>query len=140
MDSFFGIFFGALAIIAFGACIGAGLRGRPGRLFGLAILKIGLVCLFVLLLFVDSFPHNEWPVPSSVSAARAGWQRVLWGRMMSRRGRIDGNAEARLSPLFSRPFSHIPLRRARPGFPSFPFPAGGEAGRRLSAGYPAFLQ
>ena len=62
------------------------------------------------------------------------------GRMMSRRGRIDGNAEARLSPLFSRPFSHIPLRRARPGFPSFPFPAGGEAGRRLSAGYPAFLQ
>ena len=59
MDSFFGIFFGALAIIAFGACIGAGLRGRPGRLFGLAILKIGLVCLFVLLLFVDSFPHNE---------------------------------------------------------------------------------
>ena len=59
MDSFFGIFFGALAIIAFGACIGAGLRGRPGRLFGLAILKIGLACLFVLLLFVDSFPHNE---------------------------------------------------------------------------------
>lgn len=59
MDSVFGIFFGALAIIAFGACIGAGLRGRPGRLFGLAILKIGLVCLFVLLLFVDSFPHNE---------------------------------------------------------------------------------
>ena len=143
MDSVFGIFFGALAIIAFGACIGAGLRGRPGRLFGLAILKIGLACLFVLLLFVDSFPHNEiilWPVPSSVSAARAGWQRVLWGRMMSRRGRIDGNAEARLSPLFSRPFSHIPLRRARPGVPSFPFPAGGEAGRRLSAGYPAFLQ
>lgn len=36
-----------------------GLRGRPGRLFGLAILKIGLACLFVLLLFVDSFPHNE---------------------------------------------------------------------------------
>ena len=143
MDSVFGIFFGALAIIAFGACIGAGLRGRPGRLFGLAILKIGLVCLFVLLLFVDSFPHNEiilWLVPASVSAARAGWRRVLWGRMMSRRGRIDGNAEARLSPLFSRPFSHIPLRRARPGFPSFPFPAGGEAGRRLSAGYPAFLQ
>ena len=59
MDSVFGIFFGALAIIAFGACIGAGLRGRPGRLFGLAILKIGLACLFVLLLFVDSFPHNE---------------------------------------------------------------------------------
>ena len=59
MDSFFGIFFGALAIIAFVACIGAGLRGRPGRLFGLAILKIGLACLFVLLLFVDSFPHNE---------------------------------------------------------------------------------
>ena len=55
MDSVFGIFFGALAIIAFGA----GLRGRPGRLFGLAILKIGLACLFVLLLFVDSFPHNE---------------------------------------------------------------------------------
>lgn len=24
-----------------------------------AILKIGLACLFVLLLFVDSFPHNE---------------------------------------------------------------------------------
>ena len=59
VDSVFGIFFGALAIIAFGACIGAGLRGRPGRLFGLAILKIGLACLFVLLLFVDSFPHNE---------------------------------------------------------------------------------
>ena len=59
MDSVFGIFFGALGIIAFGACIGAGLRGRPGRLFGLAILKIGLACLFVLLLFVDSFPHNE---------------------------------------------------------------------------------
>ena len=149
MDSVFGIFFGALAIIAFGACIGAGLRGRPGRLFGLAILKIGLACLFVLLLFVDSFPHNEiilWLVLMLMAgalicfAARAGWQRVLWGRMMSRRGRIDGNAEARLSPLFSRPFSHIPLRRARPGVPSFPFPAGGEAGRRLSAGYPAFLQ
>ena len=50
MDSVFGMFFWALAIIAFGACIGAGLRGRPGRL---------LAGLFVMLLFVDSFPHNE---------------------------------------------------------------------------------
>ena len=145
MDSFFGIFFGALAIIAFGACIGAGLRGRPGRLFGLAILKIGLACLFVLLLFVDSFPHNEiilWLVLMLMAGALICFGGACWlvARSMSRRGRIDGNAEARLSPLFSRPFSHIPLRRARPGFPSFPFPAGGEAGRRLSAGYPAFLQ
>ena len=59
MDSVFGMFFWALAIIAFGACIGAGLRGRPGRLFGLTILKIGLAGFFVMLLFVDSFPHNE---------------------------------------------------------------------------------
>ena len=59
MDSVFGMFFWALAIIAFGACIGAGLRGRPGRLFGLTILKIGLAGLFVMLLFVDRFPHNE---------------------------------------------------------------------------------
>ena len=59
MDSVFGMFFWALAIIAFGACIGAGLRGRPGRLFGLTILKIGLAGLFVMLLFVDSFPLNE---------------------------------------------------------------------------------
>ena len=32
---------------------------RPGRLFGLTILKIGLAGLFVMLLFVDRFPHNE---------------------------------------------------------------------------------
>lgn len=36
-----------------------GSEGGPGGCFGLAILKIGLACLFVLLLFVDSFPHNE---------------------------------------------------------------------------------
>lgn len=90
MDSVFGIFFGALAIIAFGACIGAGLRGRPGRLFGLAILKIGLACLFVLLLFVDSFPHNEiilWLVlmlmagaPHLFRRARAGWAARSMGK------------------------------------------------------------
>lgn len=50
MDSVFGLFFWALASIAFRACIGAGLRGRPGRLLGLTILKIGLVGLFSMLL------------------------------------------------------------------------------------------
>lgn len=59
MDTAFGIFLGALAIMAFGACIGAGLGGRPGRLFGRTILQIGLVGLFVLLLSVGRFPHNE---------------------------------------------------------------------------------
>lgn len=115
MDSVFGMFFWALAIIAFGACIGAGLRGRPGRLFGLTILKIGLAGLFVMLLFVDSFPHNEiilWLLLMLMAgaliclAARAGWQRVLWGRMMSRRGRIDGNAEPAFPLCFSGPFPH----------------------------------
>ena len=57
MDSVFGLFFWALLIIAFGACIGAGLRGRPGRLFGLTILKIGLVDLFGML-FVGRFPSQ----------------------------------------------------------------------------------
>ena len=110
MDSVFGIFFGALAIIAFGACIGAGLRGRPGRLFGLAILKIGLACLFVLLLFVDSFPHNEI---------------ILWLVLMLMAGAL---------------ISHMLFVVRAPKIPSFSFPAGGEAGHRLSAGYPAFLQ
>ena len=135
MDSVFGMFFWTLAIIAFGACIGAGLRGRPGRLFGLTILKIGLAGLFVMLLFVDSFPHNEiilWLLlmlmAGAVSAVRAGWQRVLWGRMMSRRGRIDGNTEARLSPLFFRPFPTCSLRRGRPRSLLFPFRQEGRPG------------
>ena len=94
----------------------------------------------------DPFVITKYAVDAKAADIVANFEEMegktvsIAGRMMSRRGRIDGNAEARLSPLFSRPFSHIPLRRARPGFPSFPFPAGGEAGRRLSAGYPAFLQ
>lgn len=57
---------------------------------------------------------------------------------MSRRGRIDGNAEARLSPLFSRPFSYIPLRRARPGVPSFPFRQEGRPGVGYRLDIPLF--
>ena len=133
MDSVFGIFFGALAIIAFGACIGAGLRGRPGRLFGLAILKIGLACLFVLLLFVDSFPHNEiilWLVLMLMAGALICFGGACWlaARSMGKDDEPPG------------PSLHLSPGGTRPGFPSFPFPAGGEAGRRLSAGYPAFLQ
>ena len=149
MDSVFGIFFGALAIIAFGACIGAGLRGRPGRLFGLAILKIGLACLFVLLLFVDSFPHNEiilWLVLMLMAGALICFGGACWlaarsmgkgvptcsaGRMMSRRGRIDGNAEARLSPLFSRPFSPYPFEACASRIPFFSL--SGRRGGRASA-------
>lgn len=110
MDSVFGMFFWALAIIAFGACIGAGLRGRPGRLFGLTILKIGLAGLFVMLLFVDRFPHNEI---------------ILWLLLMLMAGAL---------------ISHMLFVVRAPKIPSFSFPAGGEAGHRLSAGYPAFLQ
>lgn len=57
MDSVFGLFFWALVSIAFRACIGAGLRGRPGRLFGLTILKIGLAGLFDML-SVGRFPSQ----------------------------------------------------------------------------------
>lgn len=57
---------------------------------------------------------------------------------MSRRGRIDGNAEARLSPLFSRPFSHIPLRRARPGSLLFPFRQEGRPGVGYRLDIPLF--
>ena len=93
MDSVFGMFFWALAIIAFGACIGAGLRGRPGRLFGLTILKIGLAGFFVMLLFVDSFPHNEI---------------ILWLLLMLMAGAFvcDGNAEPAFPLCFSGPFPH----------------------------------
>lgn len=57
---------------------------------------------------------------------------------MSRRDRIDGNAEARLSPLFSRPFSHIPLRRARPGSLLFPFRQEGRPGIGYRPDIPLF--
>ncbi len=81
MDSVFGMCFWALAIIAFGACIGAGLRGRPGRVFGLAILKIGLAGLFVMLLFVNSFPHNEiilWLVLMLMAGALTCFGGACW--------------------------------------------------------------
>ena len=133
MDSVFGIFFGALAIIAFGACIGAGLRGRPGRLFGLAILKIGLACLFVLLLFVDSFPHNEiilWLVLMLMAGALICFGGACWLAARSM-GKDDGNAEARLSPLFSRPFSPYPFEACASRIPFFSL--SGRRGGRASA-------
>lgn len=58
MDSFFGIFLGRWPSSLLGPVSVPGQR-EAREAFGLAILKIGLVCLFVLLLFVDSFPHNE---------------------------------------------------------------------------------
>lgn len=81
MDSVFGMFFWALAIIVFGVCIGAGLRGRPGRLFGLAILKIGLAGLFVMLLFVGRFPNDEiilWLVLMLMAGALTCFGGACW--------------------------------------------------------------